>query len=163
MQIREYQMPRTHRIVVLDDVPEHKGFYHEALFRLQGVIYERELPPLKETRTRIRLPDAPYLRQHVGITGLGLAYMTDAVDNIHRLYAKFERALQSQDLHPWAADQSCGYNTMEFQQIAGTLPLVRTLPVDSQFHSRMVLTLMEYSDACWAMALFTQKKIQFFT
>ncbi|THU80904.1 hypothetical protein K435DRAFT_694705 [Dendrothele bispora CBS 962.96] len=103
-------MPRTHRIVILDDVPERKGFYHEALFRLQGVIYERELPPLKETRTRIRLSDAPYLRQHIGITGLGLAYMTDAVDNIHRLYAKFERALQSQDLHPWAADQSCGYN-----------------------------------------------------
>ncbi|THU86706.1 hypothetical protein K435DRAFT_804899 [Dendrothele bispora CBS 962.96] len=123
LQIQEYQMPRTHRIVVLDDVPERKGSYHEALFRLQGVIYERELPPLNETRTRIRLSDAPYLRQHVGITGLGLAYMTDAVDNIHRLYAKFERALQSQDLHPWAADQSCGYNTMEFQQIAGTLPL----------------------------------------
>ncbi|THU99877.1 hypothetical protein K435DRAFT_855240 [Dendrothele bispora CBS 962.96] len=76
-KIQEYQMPRTHRIVVLDDVPERKGSYHEALFRLQGVIYERELPPLKETRAKI--------------STLGL--------QISRVV------------------------TMEFQQIAGTLPL----------------------------------------
>ncbi|THU94611.1 hypothetical protein K435DRAFT_668107, partial [Dendrothele bispora CBS 962.96] len=82
--------------------------YQECLFRLQGAIYERELPPLKSTR--INRSQVPYLRQHVGITGLGLPYMSEAIEKLHQLYAKFERILGSEELNAWKADHSYDYD-----------------------------------------------------
>jgi len=50
LQIRKYQAPQTHRVVALDREDEPEGYYQECLFRIQGIAYERELPPLKSTR-----------------------------------------------------------------------------------------------------------------
>ncbi|THU92643.1 hypothetical protein K435DRAFT_671786, partial [Dendrothele bispora CBS 962.96] len=47
-----------------------------------------------------------YLRQHVGITGLGLAYMTHAVENLHQIFASFQRTLNQEELTPWTSDNS---------------------------------------------------------
>ncbi|THU94769.1 hypothetical protein K435DRAFT_667775, partial [Dendrothele bispora CBS 962.96] len=105
--IRKYEKPRAYRVVALEDVSELQGFYQESLFRLQGVIYERELPPL--SNKRVHSSQAPYLRQHIGITGLGLAYMSQAIEHFHQLYAKFERGLASEEIDAWHADQSYKY------------------------------------------------------
>ncbi|THU79414.1 hypothetical protein K435DRAFT_697816, partial [Dendrothele bispora CBS 962.96] len=72
----------------------------ETIFRLQGVIYEKELPPLKISRYPL------YLRQHVGITGLGLSYMTRAIENLHQIFASFQRTLNQEELTPWTGDNS---------------------------------------------------------
>ncbi|THV02108.1 hypothetical protein K435DRAFT_577130, partial [Dendrothele bispora CBS 962.96] len=73
----------------------------ETIFRLQGVIYEKELPPLKISRLQ-----PLYLRQHAGITGLGLPYMTHAVENFHQIFASFQRMLNQEELTPWTSNNS---------------------------------------------------------
>ncbi|THU76139.1 hypothetical protein K435DRAFT_813698 [Dendrothele bispora CBS 962.96] len=117
LDIRKYEKPRAYRVVALEDATrifkcnnhasELQGFYQESLFRLQGVIYERELPPL--SNKRVHSSQAPYLRQHIGITGLGLVYMSQAIEHFHQLYAKFERGLASEEIDAWHADQSYKY------------------------------------------------------
>ncbi|KAK7446027.1 hypothetical protein VKT23_014650 [Stygiomarasmius scandens] len=100
-----YQAPQTYHVVTLDNNNEPGGYYQETIFRLQGVVYEKELPPLKNIRDR-RLQPA-YIRQHVGITGLGLTYMTEAIDHLHQIFAHFQRTLKNEELTPWSGDHSC--------------------------------------------------------
>ncbi|THU78561.1 hypothetical protein K435DRAFT_845747 [Dendrothele bispora CBS 962.96] len=106
LQIRQYTAPRTHRVVRLLNPNEPDGFYEEVIFRLPGIIYERELPPIRRTSTGISHNAAPYLRQHIGITGLNLSYMTAVIENLHRLHTKFDRALTGEEFDAWSPDMS---------------------------------------------------------
>ncbi|KAF5353590.1 hypothetical protein D9758_013781 [Tetrapyrgos nigripes] len=108
LQVRKYATPHSYRVTNPVDIENESGPYQETIFRLQGVIYEQELPPVALVSGTHGHKQVPYLRQHIGILGLGLPYMNTSINKFHLLFAKFQRALNGHTLNPWVPDNSFG-------------------------------------------------------
>ncbi|KAF5348943.1 hypothetical protein D9758_014225 [Tetrapyrgos nigripes] len=108
LEIRHYSNPHSYRVTNREDHEHPNSPLEETIFRLQGVVYERELPPMTASSRVYARKQAPYLRQHIGIVGLGLPYMSTAVDQLYQIISKFQRPLNGQTLNPWTADSSFG-------------------------------------------------------
>ncbi|KAF5343480.1 hypothetical protein D9758_015660 [Tetrapyrgos nigripes] len=106
LKIRQYSNPHSYRVTNLEDYEDPDSPFEETIFRLQGVIYERDLPPIMASSRVYARNQAPYLRQHIGIVGLGLPYMSTSLNQLYQIFSKFERALNGQTLNPWIAEDS---------------------------------------------------------
>ncbi|KAH7903865.1 hypothetical protein BJ138DRAFT_979955, partial [Hygrophoropsis aurantiaca] len=84
----------------------------EALFSVQGVIGDLDLPPLK---SRPRGNQARHMRQSVVLTGLGLPAFDDAITTLYGLNTLLGRNVPPGALEKWQPSELQGTRAIEIQ------------------------------------------------
>ncbi|KIM73462.1 hypothetical protein PILCRDRAFT_29654, partial [Piloderma croceum F 1598] len=72
----------------------------EVVVRVQGILCCKELPPV-ENISRTKYSRCRYLRQSIGITGLGREYFDNAIYGIMQMHGIFNCQFKENDLEPW--------------------------------------------------------------
>ncbi|KAH7903324.1 hypothetical protein BJ138DRAFT_1020827, partial [Hygrophoropsis aurantiaca] len=84
----------------------------EALFTVQGVIADLDLPPLK---TRPRGNQARHMRQSVVLSGLGLPAFEDAITTLYGIHTLLGRNVPPGALEKWQPFDYIGTRAIEIQ------------------------------------------------
>ncbi|KAH7905812.1 hypothetical protein BJ138DRAFT_1017203 [Hygrophoropsis aurantiaca] len=84
----------------------------EAVFALQGILTEVDLPPLK---IRPRPAQVRHIRQHVTVTGLGQKAFDQAVSNLYGIHTMLARQVPPGALESWQPSEYRGYTALDIQ------------------------------------------------
>ncbi|KAF8228379.1 hypothetical protein L208DRAFT_1291994, partial [Tricholoma matsutake] len=84
-----------------------EGEFQEAVFTVQGVLMELQLPPLEKI-PNMQPAKYHYLRQSVTVSGLDTPFFDNVVVVVSEIYGVFDRAFTQGALGSWVLTESHG-------------------------------------------------------
>ncbi|TFK59963.1 hypothetical protein BDN72DRAFT_724233, partial [Pluteus cervinus] len=128
-------------------VKQGEGEGEEVVFTLQGVIEEKNLPPMVEDPNfRIPRNKAQYLTQSVTISGLGTSTFEDSITALNEMYTVFSRQFPEGRLMPlqsnssnWGLGRSLVLSNRYFTKRSEG-PQMKSVPFPAAVDPRKILT-----------------------
>ncbi|KAF8867494.1 hypothetical protein BD779DRAFT_1685747 [Infundibulicybe gibba] len=103
-RVVRFEHPQTWRLIKKTSAGEDSGLESEELvFTFIGIISQVDFPPVKE-KPLVAPRQYKFLRQSVGLTGLGSPTFDAAVEATHQIFETFQRQFQEGALEVWQGD-----------------------------------------------------------